>query len=390
MTTADGRPSISQDELAARLALVQEKMAAQGVSLAVISSALNVHYLTGIDLGGYITPQALILDDRGDHRFVCRATEMTWHGYWSERSWCTDWVGYTDAQDPYDAIIDVIAQIGSGRELVLALELERASMPWAVAERISGALKPIRTVVAGALVEPQRIRKSAGEIAMMRRAGEITKAGVLAEADAVRSGATDHEAVTAAVGAMLAEGTELFSDMPYLPVGPESARAHGHWNHRTPRAGDPVTFMMSASYQRYQCPIERTYIYKGGNSAAQRLIDAALKVQETVQATLRPGMTSGEADALARGIYEDEGCARWMLNRLAYSIGIAYPPVWWENELMQLRPNDERVLEPGMTFHVVPCLYVDGVGFLNRSMPTLITETGAEPLIDLPLRVDLL
>jgi Xaa-Pro aminopeptidase len=74
-------------------------------------------------------------------------------------------------------------------------------------------------------------------------------------------------------------------------------------------------------------------------------------------------------------------------HRVGYSIGVAYPPLWWENDVMQLRPLDERPLIKGMTFHLVPGVHVAGLGFANQSMPLVTTESGREPLVDLPLRL---
>ncbi len=50
---------------------------------------------------------------------------------------------------------------------------------------------------------------------------------------------------------------------------------------------------------------------------------------------------------------------------------------------MNMRPGDDRVLEPGMCFHVVPALYKEGFGAVCCSMPVVVTESGLEPLIDL-------
>ena len=119
--------------------------------------------------------------------------------------------------------------------------------------------------------------------------------------------------------------------------------------------------------------------------AAARYLDLCAGATAHVIDLLKPGMTSHDADGLARGFFDDHGCGDLFSHRPAYSIGIAFPPLWWENDIMQMRPNDQRVLEPGMTFHLVPGLHVSDVGFVNQSAPVVITETGCEPLIDLPL-----
>lgn len=41
-----------------------------------------------------------------------------------------------------------------------------------------------------------------------------------------------------------------------------------------------------------------------------------------------------------------------------YPIGLSYPPDWGERTIF-LRPEDRTVLEPGMTFHFMPGLWMD-------------------------------
>jgi Xaa-Pro dipeptidase len=49
---------------------------------------------------------------------------------------------------------------------------------------------------------------------------------------------------------------------------------------------------------------------------------------------------------------------------------------------MAIRTGHEAVLEEGMCFHVVPCLYKDGVGCVAASMPSVLTSKGFEALAD--------
>ena len=50
---------------------------------------------------------------------------------------------------------------------------------------------------------------------------------------------------------------------------------------------------------------------------------------------------------------------------------------------MSLRPSDETILQPGMTFHFMPGLWVDDWG-LEITESILITEDGCETLANFP------
>ena len=69
--------------------------------------------------------------------------------------------------------------------------------------------------------------------------------------------------------------------------------------------------------------------------------------------------------------------------RCGYPIGISYPPDWGERTI-SLRPEDETVLEPGMTFHFMPGRWMDGWG-IEITESILIREDGkAECFCDRP------
>lgn len=47
---------------------------------------------------------------------------------------------------------------------------------------------------------------------------------------------------------------------------------------------------------------------------------------------------------------------------------------------MAIRSGHEAILEEGMCFHVVPCLYHDGIGCVAASMPSVLTSDGFQSL----------
>jgi len=53
---------------------------------------------------------------------------------------------------------------------------------------------------------------------------------------------------------------------------------------------------------------------------------------------------------------------------------------------MSLRPGDKTVLEPGMTFHFMPGLWLDDWG-LEITESILITENGVETFCNTPRKL---
>jgi ectoine hydrolase len=74
------------------------------------------------------------------------------------------------------------------------------------------------------------------------------------------------------------------------------------------------------------------------------------------------------------GLYKDSRCG--------YAIGLNYPPDWGERTI-SLRSTDETILEPNMTIHFMPGIWLDDWG-IAISEPIRITETGVEAFCDFP------
>jgi Xaa-Pro dipeptidase len=99
---------------------------------------------------------------------------------------------------------------------------------------------------------------------------------------------------------------------------------------------------------------------------------------------IRPGISADEVNRRAREPVEKAGFGDYWRHRLGYSIGVNYPPDWGEGEIISLRKDESRLLEAGMTFHMVPlCLVYRefGIGF---SETIHVTPTGCERFSMLP------
>lgn len=95
----------------------------------------------------------------------------------------------------------------------------------------------------------------------------------------------------------------------------------------------------------------------------------------------RAGNRTSDVAAAFNGAMRKVGIERTA--RCGYPIGLSYPPDWGERT-MSFRASDETVLEPNMTFHFMPGLWMDGWG-LAITESIRITESGAaECLCDRP------
>jgi Xaa-Pro dipeptidase len=381
------KTGVSREELDARKHSLLAAMAAESIDCVIFTTPHTVLYLTGIALGGFHTgQQALVLSASGEHRFVMRKLEALWHGVWAPQTWATTWVPYRDEQLPSAVIADAVRSVCPSGVTRLGMELDRTWASYATIRRIADSIGAKDLVDSAPLAERLRAIKSETELAHMRKAGVIARKGFDAAAQVIRDGGLDAEAGMAAIAAMYRNGSELICNGPSVPSGPGSVMGHSPWFWRVPQPGDLVPIAMSASVHRYQCPASRGFTKGQPAPRVAAMIETLNTLVEHVLETVRPGMTSHDADRVARDVISKSEFSEFYVNRLAYGIGLGFPPIWWETEIMQLRPNDDRVVKTGMTFHLVPGLQVPGVGQIVRGVPVVVTARGLERLDDLPLR----
>lgn len=375
------------DELTTRRDAMLSSMDEAGLDLAVFTSPAGVYYLSGFEFGGFATRHALLLRRDGASWFVVRQVEHGWQQAVQNRTWLGEWIFYPDSGDWVTTLAAAVAAALAGPSRVGA-ELSRTSLTHHEATTLAATPHVAHLADVAPVLDHLRAIKSDLEIELIRTAGRATAAGTLAAHAALGGGADDHEATLVAMRRMHEAGSGMVTDGPFVVTGSGSTLAHARASGRKPRDGELASTMMTASIGRYQCPLERTFPVGRGTPNGHEMIELTASATAHVMTNIGSGMSSHEADAVARDFYTRHGRSAGFTHRLGYSIGVAYPPLWWENDVMQLRPDDARHLEAGMVFHLVPGLHIEDLGFVNQSMTALITTTGCEPLSDLPLVLD--
>jgi Xaa-Pro dipeptidase len=108
--------------------------------------------------------------------------------------------------------------------------------------------------------------------------------------------------------------------------------------------------------------------------------DALVALHELV----RPGVTVSDVDHEIRQIISANDVQAQLITRAGYSIGIAFPPSWDEGYILSIKQGDPTVLEPGMTFHIIPWMWgVDGDKTVGTSDTIMVTEDGCESFFTL-------
>lgn len=231
-------------------------------------------------------------------------------------------------------------------------------------------------VDANALVNWQRAVKSGEEIALMRKAARISEHVIDGVLERVEPGLRKNELVAQiyhdAISGVSDDWGDYAAIVPLLPSGPDAAAPHLTWDGAPFKSGECTFFELSGCYRRYHTPFCRS-VFLG--QPPDHLLRAEAALVEGLEAGLDAARAGNQARDIALALaapLERAGIERGA--RCGYPVGLSYPPDWGERTI-SLRPEDETILETGMTFHFMPGLWMDDWG-LEITESILITETG--------------
>jgi ectoine hydrolase len=344
-------------------------------------------WLTGYDGWSFYVHQGVILAMDGDPVWWGRHMDSIGAGRTVWMS-CTNIKGYSDrfvqsnTIHPMQDLANLLDQMGHGRARI-GVEMENYYYSAKAHAVLTVELPNATLVEATALVNWQRLVKSEDEIGFIRKAAGIT-ANVMATAiEKAAPGVRKNDLVADIMHAGITGVGDDWGDYPAIvpltPSGLDATAAHLTWNGAPMRAGEATFFELSGCYRRYHAPLCRT-IFLGTPPDEMRRAEAAqLEGIEAGLNAARAGDRTCDIASAFMTVLQKYGIHRE--GRMGYPVGLSYPPDWGERTA-SIRSEDDTVLEPGMTFHFMPALWMDTWG-LETTETILIRDDGpAEALCE--------
>ncbi len=369
-------------EYAGRLERVRRRMEQQGISLLLVDTPENITYLTGMETPGYYMYMAAIVPAKGDLALVLRRAESA---NARTTAWTENLLPYDDTVDPLKLVADEALRLaGKGK---IGVEMDSNFLTVNRFHRLSGYLRGAQIVDATSIVIDERKVKSAKEVEVMRRAARLVSTAMERAVAAIEPGRTENDVASAIFDSLVQGGSGFLAMEPYINSGPRTGSMHVVWSGRVLREAEPVLIEIGGSIHRYQAALMRTVLLGSPPKELLEWAKVAIESLGAVIAKIRPGITSGEADAACRGVIEKAGLYERFRKRTGYSIGLAYAPDWGEGHFLGLQKDDPTVLVPGMAFHMPPALREYGKYGFGVSETIVVSETGCEVLTSFPERL---
>lgn len=382
-------PVFEQREYLERIAKTKKKMAENGIEVLLITNPANMNYLSGYDGWSFYVDQMLVLiiDEEqplwiGRKMDAAGARATTWIYHENIISYPDIFV-HSRERHPMDFVAEILKQIGQSQRHI-GVEMESYYFTALVWERLKAGLPNATFHDASLLVNEVRMIKSEREIEYMRQAARIVEKAMRTGITAIQEGVRQCDVVAKIYHDLISGTEEAGGDypaiVPLLPSGENTSTPHLTWTDALYQKGELVILELAGCCKRYHAPMARTVSI---GQPEEKMIDLSKIVIEGLNNALyavRPGVTCEEVEEAWRKTIERYGIEKE--SRIGYSMGLSYPPDWGEHTA-SLRRGDRTILQPNMTFHMIPGIWFDDHG-IEISESFRVTETGCEVLTRFP------
>lgn len=368
-------------------------MEAAGIEVLIATHPANMNYLTGYDGWSFYVHQCVIISlDQKEPVWIGRnmdgnaAKVTTFLSPENIRNYADDYVHSPVGKHPIDFVVEVIKEKGWENK-IFGLEMDQFYFTHKTYQILSDNLANASFKDATFLVAKVRAIKSAQEIKFMQRAGKIAEKVMKTGIEAVNVGVRECDAAAKISHAQISGTDEFGGDypaiVPLMPAGDGIDAPHLTWSDRKYQENEAVILELSGCYNRYHAPIARTLYLGEAPARMQEITDLVLEGLEETLDFIKPGVTCEAVEEKWRNSIAKGGLVD--ASRLGYAFGLNYPPDWGE-QVASMRPKDKTVLKENMTFHLIPIIWQDDIGF-EMSSAIRITENGCEEFYDFPKKL---
>ena len=408
--------------------------AALGDGIAIVATAPEVprnrdtHYPYRHDsyfywLTGFAEPEAVVVLVGGAEPqsiLFCRDKDETreiWDGFRHGPAGARAQFGFDDAHSITELDARLPELMGNRARLAYAVGQDPA---WDA--RVIGWLNAVRAKTRQGIVAPgeiidvrhaldeMRLIKEAHELALMRRAAEISTGAHRAAMRATRPGRHEYEIEAELLCAFRSGGAEAPAYTSIVASGANACVLHYVFNNQPLRDGDLLLIDAAAEFGSYAADITRTFPVNGKFSAAQKdAYELVLAAQAAAIGEVRPGcrwnapheaavrvLTQGMVDlglleGSVDGLIETKAYDRFYMHRTGHWLGLDV------HDAGEYKLGGEwRPLLPGMTLTVEPGLYIRPADDVPEALWNIgirieddvaVTESGCEVLTTPPRTV---
>jgi Xaa-Pro aminopeptidase len=216
------------------------------------------------------------------------------------------------------------------------------------------------------------------EVDLIRKSVGVAEEAFEAIRDEIKPGQTENYLAGLLVFELRSRGASNSSFPCIVAAGANSSLPHYRPGEALVQRDQPLLFDWGALYKGYCSDLTRTLMVGRVSPRIKQIYNVVYEAQQAAIKFLRPGVTTQQADRVARDVIDAAGFKDQFGHGLGHGIGLEI------HESPSLRKTGaEEELRPGMIVTVEPGIYLPGEGGVRIEDDVLITHSGCEVLSSL-------
>ena len=331
-----------------RIARLRQLMSDRGYDAVVLRNNPDLRWLTGaaqtfdeeVAHVAYITADCLWLHT--DSRYYNTLSERL------DESWQLD-------QERMSAAQWVASHVAKTRARVVAIE-DTADLAFFDALGEALARNSVACLLPRLHSDIRRLRmvKDEEELALIRKAQDITDEAFTHICEFIQPGQTELEVRAELEGYMLSHGADALSFPSIVASGPNGANPHARPSERVIEVGDLIVMDYGAALHDYHADMTRTVCVGPATDEQIEVYEVVRKAHETCAAAIKPGCIGSEIHEMACQIIADAGYGEYFGHGLGHGVGVEI------HEWPSLGPAWHEALPAGSVVTVEPGIYLSG------------------------------
>ncbi len=242
----------------------------------------------------------------------------------------------------------------------------------------TGAGSRVRWATDGGAIESLRAVKEPAELRVIQDAADIISAVFSRVLRRIRPGVTEVALAAEIEHEIKRRGGSGPSFDTIVASGARSAWAHARPTSKSLRKNELVVLDQGAILRGYCSDMTRTIYLGKAPRRVRSLYNAVLEAQQAGKQAMRPGVTAGEVDRVARKTLKRARLDRYFTHSLGHGLGLEV------HEMPRLGRGEQTVLQEGMVLTVEPGVYLEGLGGIRIEDDVVVTAKGTVDLTNAP------
>ncbi len=259
------------------------------------------------------------------------------------------------------------------------LFLEEHSLTLSSFNVMKKSLRGIKLEPGGSQVNIIRMVKDEGEIDLIEKAAEITDSCFRYLTENISPGITEWDVAVEIENFYRKNGCRSSSFDAIVASGSGSSMPHYETSMKKKiKQGDILLIDMGCVYRGYNSDLTRTIFVNSVDKEIEKIYAVVKEAQEKAVKAVRPGISTGRLDSVARDLITEYGYGEMFGHSLGHGLGCEV------HELPAVKKNGDIRLKKNMVITIEPGIYLPGKGGVRIEDMVMVAAGGCRVMTKSP------